>query len=284
MTTKVTTFWDKQIARAEHLTEESSGAQELLAFYAELLRAQKEIYTSLRSREDWSPSGDLESDLIVVVSTASALLEAVARHGPDALAAEAQALLDSEPDLMIHTLIDYWRSPSDTQFFAKAVLQPYMRLLAETSTRPIGRELAANSEVAASREVVIGRELAYAERNCPFCGGAPQLSFLISKESSSESGNRDLLCATCLSSWEFRRVICANCGEEQPAKLGYFHSPEFNHIRIEACDSCKHYLKGIDLTRSGLAVPLVDEIYGAPLDLWAREHGYRKIELNLIGL
>jgi hypothetical protein len=31
-------------------------------------------------------------------------------------------------------------------------------------------------------------------------------------------------------------------------------------------------------------MPLVDEIYAAPLDLWAREHGYTKIELNLVGL
>jgi len=55
-------------------------------------------------------------------------------------------------------------------------------------------------------------------------------------------------------------------------------------VRIEACDSCHHYIKGIDLTRLGLAVPLVDEIYAAPLDLWAREHGYQKIELNLVGI
>ena len=266
MATKVTTFWDKQIERADYLSAESSGAKELLTFYAQLLRAQKEIYESFRSRDDWSPAGDLESDLIIVVSAASGLLEAVARHGPESLAGDAQVLLNSEPDVMVLTLIDYWRSPSDTQFFAKSVLQPYLRLLAETNTRPSGRELAGG------------------ERTCPFCGGPPQLSFLISKESAGESGNRDLLCAACLSSWEFRRVVCANCGEEQPAKLGYFHSPAFDHIRIEACDSCKHYLKGIDLTRLGLAVPLVDEIYSGPLDLWARERGYTKIELNLVGL
>ncbi|HKQ53166.1 MAG TPA: formate dehydrogenase accessory protein FdhE, partial [Pyrinomonadaceae bacterium] len=85
-------------------------------------------------------------------------------------------------------------------------------------------------------------------------------------------------------SWLFRRVLCANCGEEGPAKLGYFHSPEFDHVRVEACDTCKHYIKGVDLTRLGLAVPLVDEVAAAPLDLWAREHGYTKIELNLVGL
>ena len=262
----MSTFWDKQIERADYLAAESSGAKELLAFYAQLLRSQEEIYEFLRSCKDWLPSGDLENDLDVLMSSTAGLLRTVALHGPESLASEAQMLIAAEPDTMVQMLLDYWLSPSDTQFFAKSILQPYMRWLAETVTPPQGRELAGG------------------ERTCPFCGGAPQLSFLLSKEGSAESGNRDLLCATCLSSWEFRRVVCANCGEEQPAKLSYFHSPEFDHIRIEACDSCKHYIKGIDLTRLGLAVPSVDEIYAAPLDLWAREHGYTKIELNLVGL
>lgn len=257
-------FWNKQIERADHLAAESSGSKELLTFYAQLLRAQAELYDSLRSRRDWLPSGDLETDLPVIRSSMSALLESVAQHGPVSLASEAQALLTS--DAITDQLLDYWRNPSDTQFFAKALLQPYARWLVETKTPPAGRELAGG------------------ERTCPFCGGRPQLSFLQSKESTAESGNRDLVCANCLTSWEFRRMVCANCGEERPAKLGYFHSPEFDHVRIEACDTCHHYIKGIDLTRLGLAVPLVDEIYAAPLDLWAREHGYTKIELNLVGV
>lgn len=259
-------FWDKQIERADLLAGESSGSQELLRFYAQLLRAQKEIYEEFRGRTHWLPSGDLENDVGVVQSSMSGLLQRVARNGPEPLAEEAQALLTTEANVMVQDLLSYWRSPSDTQFFAKSVIQPYLRWLAETGIAPAGRELAGG------------------ERTCPFCGGKPQVSFLQSRESGAESGNRDLLCASCLCSWEFRRVVCANCGEEQPAKLGYFHSPEFDHIRIEACDSCKHYIKGIDLTRFGLAVPLVDEIYAAPLDLWAREHGYTKIELNLVGL
>lgn len=259
-------FWDKQIERADYLAAQSSGSKELLTFYAQLLRAQKVIYESFRSRNNWMPSGDLERDLPILQWSVTGLFECVGLHGPTLLASEAQALLTDKADILEAKLFDYWNSPSDTQFFAKAIFQPYMYWLAQTATAPVGRELAGG------------------ERTCPFCGGNPQVSFLQSKESSSESGNRDLLCATCLTSWEFRRVVCANCGEERPAKLGYFHSPEFDYIRIEACDSCHQYLKAIDLTRLGFAVPLVDEIYAAPLDLWAREHGYTKIELNLVGL
>ena len=259
-------FWNKQIERADYLAGESSGSKELLAFYAQLLRAQKDIYESFRSRKNWLPTGDLENDLPVVQSLMTGLLVSVAQHGPNSLSEEAQMLLAAEPDVMSQRLLDYWRFPWDTQFFPKSILQPYLHWLAETRTTPVGREFAGS------------------ERACPFCGGKPQVSFLQNEESSAESGNRDLVCATCLCSWKFRRVVCANCGEERPTKLGYFHSPEFDHIRIEACDSCKYYIKGIDLTRFGHAVPLVDEIYAAPLDLWAREHGYTKIELNLVGV
>ena len=78
-------------------------------------------------------------------------------------------------------------------------------------------------------------------------------------------------------------VTCPYCGEEDERKLAYFQSPAFPHVRVDACDSCRRYLKNVDLTKLGLAVPLVDEIAAAPLDAWAREHGYEKIELNLVG-
>jgi formate dehydrogenase accessory protein FdhE len=262
----VTEWWTKQIERADQLAGQSTGSRELLAFYAQLLRAQQEIYEFLRSRKGWLPSGDLERDLPVIRVALPGFLIVVESNGPAALAAEALDLSKTSSEVLDGVLMDYWRCSSDIQFFAKAFLQPYASWLAESGA------------------AVLGRELPGSERYCPFCGGKPQVSFLQSKEVNAESGNRDLICATCLSIWSFRRVVCANCGEERPAKLGYFQSPEFDHVRIEACDTCKHYVKGIDLTRLGLAVPLVDEIAAAPLDLWARDHGYTKIELNLVGV
>jgi FdhE protein len=258
--------WDKRIQRAEQLAAKSEATKELLVFYARLLRVQKEVYDYLRSRREWLPSGILEEDLPVIRDRMTGLLRTVEASGPPALVEEAQRLLRAGDGMISEMLLEQWRAPSDTQFFAKTFLQPYASWLAESGAQPVDRDL----ERRKSR--------------CPFCGGLPQVSYLHTTEAGSESGGRGLICSTCLTDWPFRRVVCVNCEEERPAKLGYFHTPEYDHIRVEACDTCKHYITGVDLTRLGLAVPLVDEVAAAPLDVWAHEHGYTKLELNLVGL
>lgn len=257
--------WDRLIGRAELLTAERAESKELLAFYSVVLRSQKEIYEYLRSRKGWLPSGAIEADLSVLRVMFPSLLITVESNGPEALARQAHSLLTASEDRLDELLIEYWHAPSDLHFFAKALIQPYARWLSEIGAKPRDRNLGAG------------------ENRCPFCEGKPQVSVLQIKESS-ESGGRDLICATCLTVWPFKRVLCASCGEEDPAKIGYYHSPEYDHIRVEACDTCKHYIKAVDLTRYGFAVPLVDEVAAAPLDLWAREQGYTKIEMNLLGL
>jgi FdhE protein len=258
--------WDTRLQRAAELARKADPTREILTFYAQLLQSQKEVDEFLRSRRGWLPSGSLADDLSVVRECLPTVLRAVEAGGPAPLADEARSLLSAPGETVDEMLLEYWRSPSDTQFFAKAFLQPYARWLAESGGHPLDRVFDST------------------ERHCPFCGGMPQVSFLQTREATSESGNRNLVCATCTMSWSFRRVACAYCDEERPTKLGYFHTPEYDHIRIEACDNCQHYIKGVDLTRLGFAIPLVDEVAAAALDVWAHEHGYLKIELNLVGL
>jgi FdhE protein len=248
--------WDKAIERAHQLAETSAPARELLTFYATVLTAQKQIYESLRGVRDWLPSGELEEDLSILHQYLPSFLSSVKSVSPTVLTEQASHV-SSE------TLLHYWHERSDQQFFAKAFLQPYAHWLVRSGA------LSKNAR---------------AENRCPYCFGKPQVSFLKITEAGSESANRNLLCATCLSSWEFRRVVCASCGEERPAKLSHYQTSDFEHVRIEACESCKQYNKGIDLTKLGFASPLVDDIASAALDLWATEHGYAKIELNLVGL
>jgi FdhE protein len=258
--------WDKRLQRAEELAAAADAAKELLDFYAKLLQSQKNVDEFLRSRRDWLPSGSLVNDLPIFEEHLPTVLRTVESYGPEPLANEASQLMSTAKETLHEMLLGYWRAPSDTQFFGKAFLQPYARWLAESGGRPLDKPYEAR------------------ENRCLFCGGMPQVSALRITEPSSDSGNRDLICAVCTTNWRFRRVACAYCDEERPGKLGYFHSPQFDHIRIESCDTCHRYIKGVDLTQLGFAVPLVDEIAAAALDIWARERGYRKIELNLVGL
>lgn len=258
--------WDTRVKRAEELAHQPGPTKELLTFYAKLLVAQKEIDEFFRSRRGWLPSGSLSDDLSIVRECLPSFFRTVEATGSIPLAEEARHLMSATNGTVDQMLLEYWRNPSDQQFFPKAFLQPYLRWLVESGGKPLDRSFESS------------------ERRCPLCGGMPQVSFLQNRDPTSESGNRDLVCATCTVNWSFKRVACAHCGEERPTQLGYFHTPEYDHVRIEACDTCKHYIKGVDLTRLGFAVPLVDEVSAAALDLWAREHSYTKIALNLVGL
>jgi FdhE protein len=116
---------------------------------------------------------------------------------------------------------------------------------------------------------------------CPFYWARPLAAVL---RGEGDGGQRYLLCSLCSTEWESRRILCASCGEEHNDDLPVFIAPEFDYIRLGACDSCKSYLKCIDLTRNGLAIAPADEIASVALNVWPEEHGYAQIEPNLLGL
>jgi len=256
--------WQRRIDRAGHLAERDPAARPLLVVYSRLLSLQRDSYEMFRRRAD-RLTGSLDRDLSAVRPCVAPMLTVVAEIGPPRLADEAGRILDGAAAALDAMLLAGWRATSGQQFFSKLALQPYAEYLAAIDVRPLDRDGPRGKYV------------------CPFCGGAPQLSILDGARDP-DGGGRHLLCGTCSTVWPFRRVLCAQCGEEDEHRLGYYHSPAFDHLRVDACDTCRHYLKTVDLTRLGIAVPVVDEVAGAPLDLWALEHDYQKIELNLVGL
>jgi len=72
--------------------------------------------------------------------------------------------------------------------------------------------------------------------------------------------------------------VCAIAAEERSRQLDTSFSG-IDHGANRSLRDGKHYLKGVDLTRAGFAhrSSMND---AAPLDLWAREHGYTEIELK----
>jgi len=116
---------------------------------------------------------------------------------------------------------------------------------------------------------------------CPRCDALPVVAVL---REEGHGARRSLLCALCLTEWECLRIVCPACGEQDRDQLPIYAAEQFAHVRIDACDRCHQYIKTIDLTRDGLAVPCVDDIASVSLDLWAREQGYTRIHRNVLGI
>ena len=253
--------WDARIHRAELLSARAGSGEAMLTFYVHLLRIQRDIYESLRNRR---LAGEPAADATSEMRFAPPLLTMTASKGPASLREQAEQLRSGADFEQIAQ--PFWREPSDRDFFAKALVQPYLECLAEQRVRP------------RHRDHLLG------ERRCPFCGGAPQLSILEEHAEGLESGGRQLQCANCLNRWTYRRIVCVHCGEEDERRLAYYQTDEYPHLRVDSCETCGYYLKSVDLGKLGLAVPIVDEIAGVALDAWAVERGYKKIELNLVGM
>ena len=102
-------------------------------------------------------------------------------------------------------------------------------------------------------------------------------------ETAADGAARSLVCAFCLRQRPFRRAVCPACGNEDGERLVLYTAGQFPHIRVEACEDCRVYVKTVDVRMDNRAIPDVDELAAAPLDLWARQRGYRKLIANLLG-
>lgn len=201
-------------------------------------------------------------------------LQLVREAGPAELSAAAQELQGSSEERWAALWDAHWRGqlpPGEAgpvAFFPKAFLQPYGALLA-AALRGDGEDGPVSGNGAEGSGV------------CPMCGGPPQVSVL---REEGHGAARSLVCSRCETEWRYKRVRCVACGEEEFRRLEYLQAPEWPHVRVAACRACGRYVKEVDLSKDGRAVPVVDELATIPLDLVAAAEGYRKVEPNLIGL
>jgi len=269
--------WQRRIARAEELGAQYAFAAEILRFYVAIARFQENFHGELgRALEKSSavatgvsPHSEpfarpLEPELTGRFGT---FLSVVEQSGPDPLRDAARELRDASEDSHFQLLTVFWNGsemgalpPGPHDFFARAFLQPYAASIRSRSSL---------------------RWSGPTPFLCPFCKRKPALGVL---RPLGDGGQRSLVCSFCLAEWEFRRIVCPGCGEENHAKLPVYTAEELMHVRVEACDSCRSYIKTVDMTKSGRAEPIVDEMASIPLDLWAQKRGYAKLQSNLLQL
>jgi FdhE protein len=268
--------YDARIARARYLGKTHDFAAEVLTFYRQLAAFQKRLYLQIPPTfaTDSAPQLRGELDLSVLMPHLPELLSLLESAAPAPTAEAARQISILGPAAWIAFLSDFWTfgglpldSPAAkgaesaeplTEFILRAFLQPYAEFLASRLAEP---------------------ELDVASRVCSRCHSLPLLGVL---RPEGDGGKRLLVCSFCLHEWTYRRILCPACGEEAESKLPVYVAEQFPHVRVEACDTCKFYLRTIDLTKDGNAVPLVDDLAAIPLSLWADEHGYTRIQPNLL--
>ncbi len=246
---------DARIARADQLAVNHPNAAPLLKFYAELTRFQKPVFVELQSKS--------QTDLRALLCYFPALVKLVSRAGTELLANFAAEHLHNA-DAQLQLLSATWEGGEVVdpagRFYARVLLQPYAEYLA--SRGDIHTTSGAGS-------------------TCPFCNARPVAGVL---RGEGDGGKRWLLCSLCSTEWQYRRVLCPGCGEENKDKLPIYTAAEFPAARVDACDTCQTYLKSIDLTKDGHAIPAVDEIATVALNIWTEDHDYVKLETNLLGM
>lgn len=274
-----------RIERAALLAQRGEfAAKQVLSFYGELAKFQKEKYEALPKvwgkRAVVPASGDLRSELYLdaALEGFGKLLKIVEQQAPGVLRDEARELAAKGRARQGEILEHFWKSgliePSSmgtqaapgsepmplSDFFARVTLQPYAEFVGGAMPQP-------------APLMTVCR--------CPRCNALPVLGVL---RLEGDGGKRSLVCSFCSLEWEFRRIFCAKCGEDTEQKLPVFVAEQFPHIRMECCETCKHVLRTVDLTKDGNAVPLVDDLAAVPLSLWAEENGYQRIQENLLGM
>ena len=281
--------WDQRIDRARELGTAYPFATQILSFYSKLTALQKSSYIHFQSTSGNGRSTSLPPaldavDLELLMARRGAFFSLIGRDAPGSLAEFARGLDARGPAACSILLRDFWPGsaaariqsgerqpiPEDPaagpperhfeRFCAYALLQPYAEFLADHADLP---------------EPAVRRPF------CPYCG-SPPVSGVLRQEG--DGGKRSLVCSFCRWEWDYLRIACPACDERDEKKLCLYSTPAFECVRVEACDTCRAYIKTVDLTKSGRAVPEVDELAAIPLSLWADEKGYRKVARNVIGL
>lgn len=246
--------WDRRIERAEDLETRYPAAAEMLRFYGRIARFQRDMALDFEKLPEVPRDLSLDPARLPrpVQPYCGRLLRVIETEAPPVLARAAAGLRRTK---------DWDPADPAPRFLARVLVQPYAQLLASRERREPGQDAV--------------------RPECPFCGEKPVAAVL---RPEGEGGKRWLVCSLCATEWEFRRLLCPSCGEEDHQKLPVYGAAEFPHVRVEACDTCRVYLKAIDMTKDGLAAPEVDELAAVPLDLWAAGRGYAKLQPNLLGL
>jgi formate dehydrogenase accessory protein FdhE len=256
--------FETRAARATALVTSAPLVTEPLAFAAALFRLQGRLAAAVHARhQDQAFTGTPEA-FPRILDLLAPLLTFAAEKGPPELAETASARHAEADETALSRLSVYWSGEREARedYLSRAFLRPW-------------------AEVLAAQGVTLERPRHGG--HCPACGSAPIVSFRRELPESNGAA-RYLGCGLCGTEWAFNRIRCPSCQEEDPTKLPGFQSDVHRNVRIEACETCRHYVKSLDLTLDARPLPEVDDLVSLAMDLWAIEEGWTRLEPGWAGI
>lgn len=267
-------IWDRRIARARELAHEHAAARETLTFYACLADYQRSLFEAAvsRSAADFADAVDLDSASAAV----AAFLAWLERTGPPALTVVLHRIRREPVDWrqIMHSCLR--QLPEQNRREEASAVRDAKTFVVEALLQPYAEAAALDRRQAPPRH---SNPSGGPRLRCPICSSLPCVAVL---REAGHGAKRTFLCARCATEWDHLRIVCPNCSEAEFDALAVYTSETCPDVRIDACDTCRTYIKTIDCTSNGLAVPLVDDIASVALDLWAMEQGYRRLQANLL--
>ena len=161
-------------------------------------------------------------------------------------------------------LLAFWQGDAQSRddYLSRALLRPYVEVLAGLGITPDRPRPAGTLSVLRRASL---------DRGPPVGIGGGR-------------GGAALGCSLCGGEWPFAPYPLPLLPQEDPEKLPSFRSETHPTVRIEGCEACHGYVKSIDLTLDGRAIPEVDDLVSLGMDLWAAREGFTRIEPGLAGI
>jgi formate dehydrogenase accessory protein FdhE len=262
----------RRLVRAGRLAIERRPCAEVLTFYADLAARQRDLLPNavllLRTGVDRGTFATA-LDIGAVAVLVPPFVDGLRASAPTRVGETLAPLACLTPSDWQPVCADLWRNAGSSDaarsapevFVAEAVLQPFAEFWAADTTGP------STAGADATR--------------CRRCGGRAVVGTL--REVGHGAG-RGLQCGLCASQWTIPRVVCPACGETRVDALPVFRDGDLPAVRLDACDTCRVYIKTVDLTIDGRLDPIVDDLATPALDLWAEGEGYHRLRPNLLRL
>ena len=260
--------------------------KDILNFYFRVFQAQEDIRQQIRidpvsidpsllkkKLENGMPLID-SGDFVIDQNAAVRLLETlcdIAKVRSDELAGTADSLKSAIKKSRIHTetLFDAVVAGDGDVFstFSETlgISARHLIMFAFLSASPA-------IEAGAEQLSVYLKDRSHDKGYCPVCGNYPDLFFLDGE------GRRHLKCSFCSHRWAVARMGCIVCENMDPDTRRYFFSPEEKEYRVDVCEACRKYIKGVDTRHMDRPFfPKLELAATLHLDFKAGEAGYSSL-------